>query len=358
MVETAHGGRKWAGRNTLRDNFLRGTLKVNQGDEELTTEESEKHISSFAFKPTKELPHHAGHAAAVAAARDDILSHFPQSHASSSSADAAGARSQDQRQLPPRSSTSSAPPHASVSHPTASSSSTSSKISPSSSGLEEGTVVGIQAFTLPSDSASAETPSSSTQSLNNASFLSSNNNNNSNNNNGASGNSNHENQDQHLQSSSSSCQPAGSQSSSASHNHDDHPFKGSPRKDLNSDFLDDATGAKREEAGKPPAGAAAPPLPQAPLLASVSEQIRYMYSQLKMTPDQITNVLGLPLTYVQNQVILLNSVSRSGAKSNAVAAAAAAAAAVASSEGAGDFASPSQVCLEDGVDDAGDASSW
>ena len=110
---------------------------------------------------------------------------------------------------------------------------------------------------------------------------------------------------------------------------------------MNSDFLDDASGAKREDAGKSPA---TPALQQAPLLASVSEQIRYMSSQLKMTPDQITNVLGLPLTYVQNQVILLNSVSRSGAKNSpAVAAAAAAAAACASSEGTGDFASPSQV---------------
>ena len=308
MVETAHGGRKWAGRNTLRDNFLRGTLKVSQGDEELTTEESEKHISSFAFKPTKELS--TATTSTNGSNRDGF---FSQPNVAASSQ-----RPHDQPQQGQQRSSSQNAHNVATGNSDAASSSSSKLVSPTSSSLEEGTVVGIQAFTLPSESTSSETPSSSTQSLSN--FISPNGENNGRGNNGGSSNGarnnvNQESQQQSLQSSSSG-QPAGS---SSSHNDSqDNSYKQSPRKDLNSDFLDDAGPAKREDSGNSPSSSApAPALQPAPLLASVSEQIRYMSSQLKMTPDQITNVLGLPLTYVQNQVILLNSVNRTSSKTPA-----------------------------------------
>ena len=148
---------------------------------------------------------------------------------------------------------------------------------------------------------------------------------------------------------------------------------------MNSDFLDDASGGgggsggsglgalKRDDILSSVGGSAAiaaaaaaaagkslsgPLLQPAPLLASVSDQIRYMSSQLKMTPDQITNVLGLPLTYVQNQVILLNSVNRSSSSSggnvNKASASSSSSSGVHASnnEGSGDFASPSQVRVD------------
>ena len=346
MVETAHGGRKWAGRNTLRDNFLRGTLKVSHGDEELTTEESEKHISSFAFKPTKELSTTTAASSSSSSSNRDH-GFFPQPNLAASSQ-----RSQDQPQQGHQRSSSHQQQQQNA--PTAASgnsdaTSSSKLVSPTSSSLEEGTVVGIQAFTLPSESASSETPSSSTQGLG-GNFLPSNceNHGAGRDDAGNNGNNIQESQQRTLQSSSS--QPAGSSSSSSSHNNDsqDNSFKHSSRKDLNSDFLDDASpavaaavaaaaAAKRDDgSGKPTtSSASAPALQPAPLLASVSEQIRYMSSQLKMTPDQITNVLGLPLTYVQNQVILLNSVSRSSSKTHSPAAS--------NNDAPGEFLSPNQV---------------
>jgi hypothetical protein len=90
-------------------------------------------------------------------------------------------------------------------------------VSSTASGLEEGTVVGIQAFTLPSEISSDQTQNS--QGISNANFLS--------------------NDNQDVQSSMTSSQST-APNDSLDNSRLDSSYKGSPRKDLNSDFLDDA----------------------------------------------------------------------------------------------------------------------